>query len=281
MQSGFDEYASMNVERAANPLDAAIAERDADILSMVRRSLDRKDVLLAFQPVVACRNPEHIAFFEGLIRVLDDTGRIIPAAEFINACENTETGRIIDCLALELGLETLARAPELRLAINMSARSIGYSRWTKTLHAGLDGRPTVAERLIIEITESSTIAMPDITKAFMEEMQLIGVSFALDDFGAGYTAFRHLRDFDFDIIKIAGEFIRGIHSDPDNRVLTQALVSISKQFDMFTVAEAVECEEDAKLLIEMGADCMQGYYFGVPTTRPSWPDFPREILRAG
>ena len=280
MHSGFDEFNSVEVDQAHNPLEAAIAARDADVLTMVRRSLERRDVLLAYQPVVTCGNTERIAFFEGLIRVLDDTGRIIPAAEFINACEQTESGRILDCLALEMGLEALASAPDLRLAINMSARSIGYSRWVKTLHNGLDGRPTVAERLIIEITESSTIDMPDITKAFMDEMQILGVSFALDNFGAGHTVFRQLRDFDFDIIKIAGEFIRGIHADPDNRVLAQAMVTIARQFDMFTIAESVECQEDARLLIEMGVDCMQGYFFGAPTTRPSWSVFPGEVSKA-
>ncbi|WP_317707038.1 EAL domain-containing protein [Tropicimonas sp. TH_r6] len=248
---------------------------------MVRRSLERKDVLLAYQPVVSARQTGKIVFFEGLLRVLDDTGRVIPARDFISACEKTETGRLLDCLALEIGLQALAKAPSLRLAINMSARSIGFSRWIKTLHAGLDGQPTVAERLIIEITESSTIVMPDVTHAFMEEMQLLGVSFALDDFGAGYTAFRYLRDFDFDIIKIAGEFIRGIHKDPDNQVLTQAMITIARQFEMFTVAESVESEQDAQLLTKMGVDCMQGYFFGVPTTRPSWPEFPRELLQTG
>lgn len=265
---------------AGNPLDAAVRERDRDILAMVRRSLDRKDVLLAYQPVVDARQTDRIAFFEGLIRVIDDTGRIIPAKEFIEVCETHEIGRIIDCLALEKGLDALTRAPSLRLAINMSARSIGYPRWMATLNRGLAGDASVAERLIIEITESSAILMPDITMVFMQDLQDRGISFALDDFGAGYTAFRHLRDFDFDILKIAGEFITNIHRSPDNRVLTKALVSIARQFDMFTVAEAVEGPEDARLLAELGVDCMQGYYFGVPTTRPRWNEFPTELRAA-
>lgn len=265
----------------ANPLAAAITQRDRDILSMVRRSLDRKDVLLAYQPVVEARRPGRTAFYEGLIRVVDDTGRIIPAGEFIESCETNEIGRIIDCLALEMGLQALARAPGLRLAVNMSARSIGYPRWMATFNDGLAGKPTVAERLIVEITESSAILMPDITMVFMEQLQLRGVSFALDDFGAGYTAFRYLRDLDFDIIKIAGEFVTGIHSNPDNRVLTSALVSIARQFDMFTVAEAVETEQDARLLAEIGVDCLQGYLYGVPTTRPRWPEFPEALRSTG
>ncbi len=280
MLPGKNKRSAISLVGAANPLAAALEVRDCDILSMVRRSLERKDVLLAFQPVVSAHAPGTIAFFEGLIRVIDDTGRIIPASEFIEACETNEIGRIIDCLALEMGLKALARAPQLRLAINMSARSIGYSRWNNTMKNGLRADASIAERLIIEITESSAIVMPETTMSFMEEMQERGASFALDDFGAGFTAFRYLRDFDFDIIKIAGEFVRDIHKQPDNRVLTQALVSIAQQFDMLTVAESVECEKDAALLIQMGVDCLQGYFFGVPTTRPSWSQFPQTFRDA-
>jgi EAL domain-containing protein (putative c-di-GMP-specific phosphodiesterase class I) len=104
-------------------------------------------------------------------------------------------------------------------------------------------------------------------------MQSQGVSFAMDDFGAGYTAFRYLRDFYFDILKIDAGFIRGIHKNPDNQALVRALVSLAQHFDMFTVAESVETAADADYLARAGIDCMQGYYFGVPTVRPLWlPD---------
>lgn len=271
----------VSIDGLENPLAVAIAQRDRDILSMVRRSVDSGNVLLAYQPVVDARRPDRTAFYEGLIRVIDDTGRIIPASDFIDACESHELGRIMDCLALEFGLKALAIAPSLRLAVNMSARSIGYPRWMATLEQGLAACPTVGERLILEITESSAILMPDITIVFMQRLQEHGIAFALDDFGAGYTAFRHLRDLDFDIVKIAGEFITGIHEDADNRVLTRALVSIARQFDMLTVAEAVESAPDARILAEMGVDCLQGYYFGVPSTRPRWPEFPQSMRSAG
>ena len=87
----------------ASPLRAAMSQRDTDVLTMVRRAIDRADVLLAFQPVVQAVRPDRPAFYEGLVRVLDEQGRIIPAAEFINAVETTETGRKLDCLALEMG----------------------------------------------------------------------------------------------------------------------------------------------------------------------------------
>jgi len=254
----------------SDPLSLAVIERDKMTLAMVQEAIARQDVLLAFQPIVHAANQKQPAFYEGLIRILDKTGRILPAAEFIDAIETTETGRKIDCLALALGLETLAENPGLRLSINMSARSIGYKRWQETLELGLRKSPTIAERLILEITESSAMIMPDIVQAFMSDLQTRGVTFALDDFGAGYTSFRYLRDFYFDILKIDGQFISGIHNNPDNQILTQALISIGRHFEMFTVAEFVETPEEAAFLAEIGVDCLQGYLFGRPTTQPNW-----------
>lgn len=254
----------------STPLEYAIARCDGEILTMVRRAIERKEVLLAFQPIVQSTRPERPAFYEGLIRLLDETGRIIPARDFIEQAETTELGRRIDCLALKLGLRALAEDPNLRLAINMSARSISYPDWMRVLNTGLSCDNTAAERLILEITESSAMEMPDMVVTFMAELQNRGLSFALDDFGAGYTSFRYLREFYFDILKIDGQFIRGISDNPDNQVLTAALMSIAQHFDMFTVAESVESASDAAYLTELGIDCMQGYYFGAPTVLPPW-----------
>ncbi|MCK0126761.1 EAL domain-containing protein [Gelidibacter sp. F2691] len=255
---------------AGDPLSSALGMQDKDAISLVREALRKKRVRLAFQPVVQTTQPDRRAFFEGLIRVLDRNGRVIPAKDFIDAVEDQELGRILDALALEKGLEALQAEPNLRLSINMSARSIGYPGWKKVLERGLEDDPHLGERLILEITERTAITMPELVQVFMAEMQGHGISFALDDFGAGYTSFKYLKDFYFDIIKIDGEFVRGIHRDPDNQILTQALVSVARHFDMFTVAESVETAEDAAFLTQIGVDCMQGYYFGVPTLDPYW-----------
>ena len=263
-------YAQKMVLDVGSPLSFAVSERDAQTLDMVKAAIASRNVLLAYQPVVQTARPDRPAFYEGLVRVLDQTGRVIPARDFIEVIESTEIGRKIDCLSLKMGLEALEANPGLRLSINMSARSIGYPPWIETLTHGLRMGPTIGERLILEITESSAMIVPDIVQVFMADLQSKGVTFALDDFGAGYTSFRYLRDFYFDILKIDGQFIRGVHDDPDNQVLVQALVSIGRQFEMFTVAEFVETNEEACYLAEIGIDCLQGYYFGAPTTNPHW-----------
>lgn len=255
-----------------SPLAVAIIKRDRETMQMVRRAVETGQVMLAFQPIVRATQPDIPAFYEGLIRVLDHTGRIIPAADFIDVIEAQELGRQIDTWALDLGFQALAQNPDLRLAINMSARSIGYARWMMALRQGLERDPSAGERLILEITERTAIVMPDLVQVFMAEMQSHGISFALDDFGAGYTAFRYLRDFYFDILKIDGAFIKEIASNPDNQVIAQAMMSMAQHFDMLTVAEFVESWEDAEFLINAGCDMLQGHFFGAATVRPVWHD---------
>jgi len=254
---------------AENPLNFAVTRRDADTLHMVKEAVHHKQAMLAYQPVVraATQSP---AFFEGLIRVLDETGRVIPASQFMGVVEDTELGREIDTVALQFGCKALAEVPNLRLSINMSARSIGYKPWMQTLERWLKRDEGIGPRLILEITESSAITVPELVMDFMDRLQMRGICFALDDFGAGYTAFRYFKDFFFDILKIDGQFIRGVANDPDNLTLTQAMLLVAKQFDMLCVAEMVESDADARVLQSIGMDCLQGYHFGAPTTKPDW-----------
>ena len=253
-----------------SPLDFAVQSRDRNTLAMVREALERGDTVLAYQPVVQAANPQTVAFYEGLIRILDETGRVIPAREFMGAVESQDLGREIDCAALRMGLRALNSNPALRLSVNMSARSIGYPKWKQILNRGTASDPKVAERLILEITESSAMQMPELVTTFMGELQEKGITFALGDFGAGYTAFRYLREFYFDIVKIDGQFVRNVHQDPNNQVLMEALISIASHFDMFTVAETVENGAEAAWLAQAGIDCLQGYFFGAPSLTPPW-----------
>ncbi len=254
----------------SSPLGVAVSEQDRLTMTMVADAVRTRRLRLAYQPVVLSRDPGRIAFHEGLMRVLEPNGRVIPAKDFMGAVEAHELGREIDCAALEMGLTTLARHPELRISINMSARSIGYPRWVRTLKKGLDLGVTVGERLILEITESSAMLVPELVINLMDDLQRKGVAFAMDDFGAGYTAIRYFKDFLFDIVKIDGQFVRNIHRDPDNQALTKALLAIGKHFEMFTVAEAVETAEEAECLRKLGVDCQQGFLFGAPTVKPAW-----------
>ncbi|MGR3804322.1 EAL domain-containing protein [Marinibacterium profundimaris] len=250
--------------------DRATAGNDDTTLDIVREALLRGDTMLAYQPVMGLRAPQATAFYEGQIRLLDPAGRVIPARDFIDVIDPTELGRMIDRISLETALKALARVSDIRLSINVSTRSIGCSQWMQVLDRALKRHPDLGARLILEISEHSAFVIPDVVAGFISELQLKGIAFALDDFGAGTIAFRHFRDLDFDLAKIDGQFVRGIHANPDNQVLTAALVDIARRFDMFTVAERVEDTRDAEVLTRLGVDCAQGHLYGAPTLRPPW-----------
>lgn len=253
-----------------SPLAVAISTADRETIAMVRAALEQRRLALAFQPVVMAINPDRIGFHEGLIRVMEPSGRIIPAKDFMPAVEEHEIGRQIDAVALSLGLRALADNPDLRLSINMSARSVGHPDWMRTLTRGLNHSPTVGERLILEITESSAMMVPELVIRFMHDLSRKGIAFAIDDFGAGHTSFRYLRDFNFDMIKIDGQFTRGIEIDPDNQALVRALIMVGQHFQMMTVAEMVETAAEAECLRSLGVDCLQGFAFGAPTVKPDF-----------
>lgn len=250
-----------------DPLEYAVSVRDRDVLAMVRNALAKGDCALALQPVVMAGGGRRVAFHECLIRVLDETGRIIPAAQFMGQIEETTLGREVDCASLRLAFDLLRREPSTRMAVNVSARSLGDGLWRRILDENLSRNSGLAERLILEISEDSAMTLPEVVIRFMEEMQPHGLAFALDDFGAGLTAFRHLKDFFFDLVKIDSCFVRGIEQDPDNQVIAEALITIAHQFEMFAVAEGVESEAEAQFLEKIGVDCLQGYLFGVPRFR--------------
>jgi EAL domain-containing protein (putative c-di-GMP-specific phosphodiesterase class I) len=253
-----------------SPLDFAVSRRGQGTLGMVQEAIAHNQTLLAFQPVMRSDMQGGVGFYEGLIRVLDDTGRVIPAGDFMDKIEDTETGRAIDVLALRHGLLTLRKNTGLRLSINMSARSIGYRPWINCLNRFLNETPDLGERLILEITENSAMTVPELVIDFMARLQPKGICFAMDRFGSGKFAIKYLRDFDFDILKIDGQFIRGIAQNPDNEAVARALCAVAQQFDILTVAESVETAADAALAAHIGIDCLQGYYFAAPTTQPDW-----------
>ena len=247
-----------------SPLTAAVASRDADVLNMVQNALANGRARLAFQRVVPAKDHSRTAFHEGLIRVMDAGGRVIPASHFMPVIEETEIGRQIDIVTLELALRMLRLKRDMRLSVNVSARSFGDGRWRKVLESGLLERGALGDRLIFEISESSAMMLHEVVARFIEDMQPRGVSFALDGFGGGMTSFRHLKDFFFDLVKVDKTFVKGIAADPDNQVLVEALITVAHQFEMFAVVEGVETAEDAAFLRTLGADCLQGWYFGGP-----------------
>lgn len=257
----------------SSPLAAAISAQDRETLAMVASALKDRRMRLAFQPVVYASDTKLIGFFEGFIRLLNQRDQVIPARDFMGAVEQRQLGREIDCAALQLGLMAMQRNPEIRVSINMSARSVGYRPWMNILTRALTDAPRLGANLILEINEESALQVPDVLKPFMAEMREHGVVFALDDFGAGTTALKLLDEMDFEIAKIDGSLVKNVDRSDDHKAAVRAAIAMAQELGMYVVAEAVETEGEANWLRDAGVGCLQGYLFGPPTVTPDFRAF--------
>ena len=257
----------------ASPLDAAISSQESEAIGQVAAALKERRMRLAFQPAVYAADPTIIGFFEGFIRLLDRHDRVIRARDFMGAVEQHELGREIDCAALQMGLMVLQQNPQIRVSINMSARSVGYRSWATILRKALRDRPGLGQNLILEINETSAMQVPDVLRPFMDEMRSHGIVFALDDFGAGMMSLRLLRDLRFEIAKIDGGLLRNVDASPDGQVVSRAAIALAQEMGMFVSAEEVETEGEANWLRAAGVGCLQGYLFGPPTVTPDFRAF--------
>lgn len=238
------------------------------------------DLALAYQPIVRATGSHVISFHECLVRLRQGDGRLLTAAEFMPAIERLGLAPIVDRRVLGMALDTLRAHPVARFAVNVFPHTIQDAEWLTSLEAAIADDNSVGERLIIEITETAALLDINRTRAFMDRLRTLGVSFALDDFGAGHTALRHLRDFRFDILKIDGQFIRHIDRDPDNVFLVEALTRIAERFEMMTVAEAIQTPAEARCLQDIGVEFFQGFQFGSPSLKLEPTPTPMPIVAA-
>ncbi|WP_424928099.1 EAL domain-containing protein [Amaricoccus tamworthensis] len=255
-------------------------EANARVRFTVAQALSQGRLGFHYQPVVRSDNPGFAAFHEMLARIRMPNGQILPAGAFLPTIEATELGRAVDRAALEHSLSVLANNPGLRLSVNLSPLSMGDEQWLSILTAAHRGGTGVCGRLILEITETAAISEADQTIEFMNFVRSMGPAFALDDFGAGAAGFRHFSRFRFDMVKIDGSFVQGVHRSPDSQVLIGCLLKLAKHFEMLCIAERVECVQDAEWLTANGVDCMQGYLFGRPSAAAESPHNPDNRRRA-
>lgn len=239
------------------------------IAEQVKQALKEDRFRLALQPIVSATTGE-VIFYEGLARMIDPEGNAIAAGGFVPVIEQMGLMRLIDRKVLDLGLDALERNPDMNLSINLSGMTAVDPVWLRTLDGRLHGRRDLASRLILEITE--TVALDDVDEAsrFVSSLRNFGCRVALDDFGAGFTSFRHLRALNVAIVKIDGSFIRDITSSPENLLFVRTLVNLAKGIGLQCVAEWVETAEEADLLRAEGVDMLQGWHCGKPEINPDW-----------
>lgn len=235
----------------------------------VRQAIKEDRLTLAYQPLIDTATGK-TSCYECLLRMYAPDGSLVPASRFIPVVEQLGLMRAVDRLVLDLVLKDLERHPDIVLAFNISGLTVGDRAWLRSLQSRLRDNRQVAERAIVEITETAALYDNTESTRFVEAVRALGCRVAIDDFGAGYTTFHHLRTLPVDVVKIDGSFVRDIKSSPDNQLFVRNLLSLARALDLTTVAECVETQDDADFLEGEGVDLLQGYFYGKPELLPEW-----------
>jgi diguanylate cyclase (GGDEF)-like protein len=250
-------------------------ERDAARRTNIRitdeivTALNDRRITLAFEPVadIATRAP---VFHECLVRMRGADGDVRLAHDVVPVAEKLGLIRLIDHRVLELVIEQLAVHPDIRLSLNISPDTTADPDWWQSLDGLLRAHSGVAERLIVEITETAAIQDLDEVRCFVSRLKDRGSRIAIDDFGAGYTSFRNLRRLGVDIVKIDGAFVQNIVNCADDRAFVHTLIDLARRLGLETVAEWVQDEAAVALLKEWGCHYIQGRLQGLATLTPPW-----------
>jgi diguanylate cyclase (GGDEF)-like protein len=232
-------------------------------------ALNERRIFLAYETVAAAadRRP---AFYECLMRIRRTDGSLIAANDIVPVAERLGLVRLLDHRVLELVVDELIATPALQASLNVSPASTTDPDWWAGLGSLLRSQAGVAERLIVEITESAAIHDIDETRGFVARVKDLGCRIAIDDFGAGYTSFRNLRKLGVDIVKIDGAFVHDIVRSADDRAFVRTLIDLAKRLKLATVAEWVQDEEAASTLRDWGCDYLQGALIGLAATERPW-----------
>ncbi len=256
-----------------NQVMTAESEEDRSMMTIFKqgdylRNALREDRIEAFlQPIINVQTRDVMAF-EVLVRIRDGEV-IIPAGEFIEVAEELGMAKDLDREVFRKGLAHYAKVvvahPEVKFFFNLFPRSFSDLEWIRGIPGMLKNAGVPCASLVLEITERE--ALPNLTRvrAVLEELRAANISVALDDFGSGFSSFLYLKYLSIDYVKIEGSFVRNMVADERDRIIVEQINSMAHRFGLKTVAEFVEDEATANMLVEIGVDYAQGYYYGHPT----------------
>ena len=231
-------------------------------LGRVQEALDAQEFCLYFQPKVDMRDG-HVIGVEALLRWNHPEQGLLLPAQFLPLIEHTGLAVSVGNWVLQRGIEQLAQwqnmGLDLTVSINVSARHLQEPTFARHLAMLLSEQSTpVADRLVLEILETTALADMDYTCDLMQECRALGVRFALDDFGTGYSTLTYLKRLPLDMLKIDRSFVINMLNDRHDLAIVEGVIGLSETFGCSVVAEGVDTLEQAQRLIEIGCDIGQG-----------------------
>jgi len=237
-------------------------------LQRLDRALAEERLVLHAQPIVDLRTRETVRH-ELLLRMVGDDGELILPGTFLPAAERFGTITAIDRWVVTEAIRAMGRVAaaggRLPLSVNVSARSAADAELPAVIGAELAATGVAPADLVVELAETAAVSDIPRARAFAEALRALGCGFALDDFGAGFGSFSHLKHLPFDVVKIDAGLAAEAEHDATDRLVISAVTGIAHGLGKVTVAELVEDGPAIELLLANGVDFGQGHHLGRPT----------------
>jgi diguanylate cyclase (GGDEF)-like protein/PAS domain S-box-containing protein len=251
--------------------DSAVRVRHTEMLwvERINRALHENRFRLFKQPILPLQKKDAPQYHELLLRLVDVEGRIVAPSQFITAAERYRMMPVIDLWVVGAALDiigTIVTDDDISAAftINLSGQSFGNQELKMLILEQLDQLLIPPRKVMFEITETAAISNLSQALEFMTTLRDRGCRFILDDFGSGLSSFRYLKSLDVEFLKIDGELVREIASDPIQREMVAAIHRIGESMGIQTIGEWVENSEIERTLTEIGVDYAQGWGVGRP-----------------
>lgn len=240
------------------------AGAQAELESELRQACERREFIVAYQPVVSLASGRLLGF-EALVRWEHPTRGLVPPIGFIGAAEDSGLIVKLGRQVLEMACQAAASwsDPNLFVAVNVSRRQLAEPRFVSDTFAVIAESGLDPSRVHIELTES--LAMEDVLveSGIVHELKRRGVHISIDDFGTGYSSLAVLHTLPLDVLKIDRAFVEAAEA-PRREEILRAVISLSHGLGVMSLAEGVETEQQYDLLRRLGCDAAQGYLIAKP-----------------
>ncbi|MFZ2102091.1 MAG: bifunctional diguanylate cyclase/phosphodiesterase [Oricola sp.] len=231
----------------------------------LRAAILLRQLSVVYQPIVT--GDGELNSLEALVRWQNPVRGMISPAEFIPVAEKSNLIHELGLYVLNQVCADMAGLPKVPVNVNVSARQLRLNEFKRDYLDVLETHGVEAQRVILEITESSQLEMSEKLISRIGDLRAAGFRIALDDFGLGYSEFNQLRTLPFDIVKIDKSFIQNIGLDRVTDVFVSAVVQIAEHLDRSVVAEGIETEADGTRAAVAGCRLFQGYHYEAPVGR--------------
>jgi diguanylate cyclase (GGDEF)-like protein len=252
------------------------SRRRLSLVGDLRHAIENGQLELHYQPQALGETGQVVAA-EALARWRHAEFGWVGPDEFIPIAEQTGLMQPLTMWALRTGLAQLAKwrqtHPDLRISVNMSARSLMDASLAADVEALLDRCGLPAHALTLELTESSVMADPQRSLQQLLRLHEMGVRIAIDDFGTGYSSLSYLKRLPVDEVKIDKSFVIGMVTDADDAAIVRSTIDLAANLGLEVIAEGVEDARTWDLLVRLGCDAIQGYHLSRPLSADDMAEF--------